>query len=59
MKPTQLDIRSAAALLGVHPCTIRRYIAAGILPAHRLGPRLIRISADDVEKLTRQSAIGA
>ncbi len=47
----ELSIRQAADEKGVHPHTIRRWIAAGILPARRVGPRLIRITAADLERV--------
>lgn len=36
---------------GISERTLRRYIAEGVLPAYRLGPRLIRIDPDDVAAL--------
>lgn len=47
----QLSIIQAADKAHVHPMTIRRWIAEGRLKATRVGPRLIRISSDDLEKL--------
>lgn len=44
-----VDILTAAGILGVHECTIRRWIAQGRLPARRVGPKLIRIRKADVE----------
>ena len=46
-----LTIEGAADMLAVHPRTIRRYIAAGDLPAYRLGPRQIRVRMSDVDAL--------
>lgn len=40
----------AADLVSVSPRTIRRYIAAGRLTAYRVGPRIIRLDADQVER---------
>jgi excisionase family DNA binding protein len=53
MQPARqrLDIKAAAARAGVSPWTIRRRIAAGHLPAHRVGPKLIRIYADDIDRM--------
>lgn len=33
--------------------TVRRMIAAGELPAYRLGPRLLRVKRSDVDALLR------
>lgn len=49
-----LTIKEAAADLGVATKTIRRWISQGLLPAERVGPRLIRIRPDDLEALGRR-----
>jgi excisionase family DNA binding protein len=46
-----VDIRNAAAYLGVSHKTIRRLIAAGKLPAYRVGGGPIRVLIPDVEAL--------
>jgi excisionase family DNA binding protein len=46
-------IDQAADLLGVDRSTIRRAIASGRLQASRLGPRLIRISAEALDAYLR------
>jgi excisionase family DNA binding protein len=46
-----VDISNAAAHLGVSHKTIRRLIAAGKLPAYRVGGGPIRILIADVEAL--------
>jgi excisionase family DNA binding protein len=46
-----LTLAQAAELLGVHTRTIRRRIADGQLRAYRLGPRLVKVAAADVEAL--------
>jgi len=49
--PEYLSIETAAARLDVEPKTVRRYIATGRLSAWRVGPRLIRVSAREVDDL--------
>jgi excisionase family DNA binding protein len=46
-------LAEAAARLGVHPRTIRRHIASGSLTGYRLGSRLIRVDASEVDALLR------
>ncbi|OBK13970.1 hypothetical protein A5636_08775 [Mycobacterium asiaticum] len=47
----EITLKEAAARKRCNLQTIRRMIASGQLPAHRFGPRLIRIYADDLEKV--------
>ncbi|AOZ63981.1 excise [Mycobacterium phage Baehexic] len=51
--PQRASIQQTAEYLGVHPNTVRNYIAEGKLKAVRLGPRLIRIERDSIEALLR------
>jgi len=51
---SHLSIQQAAAHLGVAPKTVRRWISQGIIPAERVGPRLIRIRQADVEAVGRR-----
>lgn len=46
-----LTIAESAAHIGVTPYTIRNWIAAGRLPASRLGTKAIRIHRDDLDRL--------
>ncbi len=47
-----LSIREAAAVVGVHPSTIRRRIEKGKLIAFHVGPRrLLRVRRSDLERL--------
>lgn len=48
-----LTIRQAAERLHVSTRTVRRLIGAGILPAARIGGRLVRIHPRDVRALER------
>lgn len=45
--PRLLSVRAVAEQLGISDKTVRRTIATGALPAHRVG-RLVRVSADDL-----------
>lgn len=49
--PDWLTKREAAAWTRCDERTINRYIAAGKLPAYRLGNRSIRIKREDLEAL--------
>jgi excisionase family DNA binding protein len=46
-------VTSAARLLQVSPSTIWRWIAAGRLPAKRLGPKTIQIAREDLDALAQ------
>lgn len=50
-----LTVRETAAALKVAPITVRRYIAAGRLPAVRVG-RNVRIERTALERLLRPAA---
>jgi excisionase family DNA binding protein len=52
-EPRQLTVAEVAEARGVHVNTVRRWIAEGYLRAERVGPRIIRINADDVAALGR------
>jgi excisionase family DNA binding protein len=43
----------AARELRVSPSTVWRWIEAGTLPAQRVGPKVIRIRRDDLERMIR------
>ena len=47
------SIAETAGLLGCHPNTVRNYIAAGQLKAYRVGPRFVRIKAEDLAQVGR------
>ncbi|MBO0677193.1 helix-turn-helix domain-containing protein [Mycolicibacterium sp. S2-37] len=52
MTPEQtMSVAEAASRAGVHPRTMRRWVAEGIINGYRLGPRMLRISAADVDEL--------
>lgn len=47
-----VSIGQAANELQVSERSVRRYIAAGLLTAVRVGPRIIRIERDSLDGLT-------
>lgn len=52
-------IKAAADLLGVSSMTVRRMVARGELTAYRVGPRILRLDADEVDKLAVPVPVGA
>jgi excisionase family DNA binding protein len=48
----KLTVAEAAGRLGVCERTIRRYLAAGVIAGTRVGPKLIRIDAAELDRLT-------
>jgi len=46
---TRLSVPDAAIRAGVHYRTMRRYISEGRVRAERLGPRMVRVRAGDVD----------
>ena len=46
-------VREAAGALRMSASTVWRWIAAGRLPAYRFGPKMVRISARDLEQMIR------
>lgn len=51
---TWVSLADAAEHVGVTTRTLRRWIAAGTLPAYRVGRRLVRVNLEDLEDLLRQ-----
>jgi excisionase family DNA binding protein len=49
-----LSVPDVAEALGVSTKTVRRYIAAGLLTAYRVGPKLLRLNADEVDRIARR-----
>lgn len=54
-----VPLADAAEYAAVHPRTLRRYIAAGTLPAYRLGPRNIRVNLDELDHILTPVHAGA
>ena len=56
MLDTRLSVRDAAEFHNVSEKTIRRWIPQGILPAERVGPKLIRIDQTEMHLLSKPVA---
>lgn len=48
-----ISVSQAAEYLGVNSKTLRSYISQGKLTGYRMGPRLIRVDANEVDALMR------
>jgi len=48
-----VSLAEAAEQAGCNPKTIRRRISDGSLVGYRMGPRLIRVDADELDALLR------
>jgi excisionase family DNA binding protein len=46
-------VAAAAAYLAVNERTIRRWITSGTIPGKRVGPKLIRVDLNDLDRLGR------
>lgn len=49
----KLTIAEAARRVPCSQRTIRNWIAAGLLPADKVGPRMIRVDPRDLDRLAR------
>jgi excisionase family DNA binding protein len=49
-----VNISVAAEYADVHPATLRRWVAAGRLPAYRVGPRLLKIDLAELDEIVRR-----
>ena len=50
---TYITLSEGKNILKLDEKTIRRYIAQGLLTGYRIGPRALRLSADEVHELAR------
>lgn len=56
-RPKRLkSIAAAAEYTDLSDRTIRRYIAAGLITGYRVGPRLIKVDLDELDRLARPVA---
>ena len=58
-KATSITLREAAARLGVHESTVRRYADRGLIDAVRLPSGVRRLRSADVERLAARRPDGA
>ncbi len=47
------SVVQAAAAYGLNKRTVYRWIADGLLPAWKIGPKLIKVDLDDLDDLAR------
>lgn len=52
-----LDLKSAAAVLGISSCTLRRAVSAGKVPHRRIGGQ-IRFTEEDIAEYVESCAVG-
>ncbi|MCV7204656.1 excisionase family DNA-binding protein [Mycolicibacterium peregrinum] len=57
--PELIPLTEAAKRLGVHYRTIRRWIAEGRIDAVRVGPRMLKIDAAQLDRLVNPIGGGA
>jgi len=53
-----VSIQHAASYADVHPITLRRWIAAGRVPAYRAGPRLLKVDLNELDAMLRPITTG-
>ncbi|UOG22160.1 helix-turn-helix domain-containing protein [Gordonia amicalis] len=46
-----LSVEQAGQIVGVSGRTIRRWVASGQLTGYRVGPKLLRVSAAELDRL--------
>lgn len=49
VQPDLLSIKQASQIVGLSEKTVRRFIESGELPAHRVGPKAVRIYRSDLD----------
>ncbi len=47
--------KEVATELEISPATVTRWVRDGVIPAKRFGPRIIKISRNEVEQLVGQN----
>jgi excisionase family DNA binding protein len=56
-EPTLLTLQEVAAALGISVKSVQRRIKAGVIRKAPIGGRLVRISADELRRLTTNSLV--
>jgi excisionase family DNA binding protein len=49
-----LDLKAGAERLGLSVSTIRRMVSRGDLTAYRVGPKLLRLDADELDRVAHR-----
>lgn len=55
--PEWVSLQQAALIYGISVDTLRRRIATGVLPASRIGARIIRVRIEDLDRVCRPIAV--
>jgi excisionase family DNA binding protein len=50
---TLISTTDAAERLGVSPNTLRGYVASGLISCRRVGPKLLKFDADEVDRFAQ------
>jgi hypothetical protein len=56
--PRFVPFNEAVAYAHVPPGTMRDWIRRGVLPAYRIGPRLLQVDLNDIDALRRRLPTG-
>ena len=48
------SLANAAAYADVSIRSIRRWISSGLIPGYRVGPRLVKVDLDDLDRLAQR-----
>jgi excisionase family DNA binding protein len=54
----KISMQEAADIYGVSRATIRRWVEAGLITGYRVGPRVIRLDADELDEQLRGAPVG-